>query len=365
MESKDTLFLTDKTDWIERFNQLDINYSIGKEAKPEDMVTEHIIIDSSIVSASEFKKPPQTSVVTVLMEREDFNEARAWMNVGADAIYIFPKEIDRLHVWLEKMEERILNKRDLLGDDEGNEVWAFYSAKGGSGRSTIAAITAQSLAIHQDKKVLLLDMNSQFGGLESLFGLEGGRSYQQLEVVLDELTSEHIINVSYPTDSGVHVLLGPGNPIKAAELTEALLPRIIKVARTHFDHVILDLPPELSDKSYAGLSEATKLFYVLSPDSLAIRAFKQSRGIFERFTLNNKKTFSIILNNHGPKNELQQKDVEKIIDESIFATISNDFKGIQPIINMGLPFFEKKKDRGSTKVSRDVRKMVHKVSEEE
>src|SRR5690606_13304159 len=355
--------------WLEQIEQfltqLDIQYEISR-GHQIDTYSDHIIVESEAMSPREFRKSHHTSEVTVLLEQESFREARAWMNAGATSIYIFPKEIDRLQNRIAELKTQYENRKELLeGGDGGNEVWSFYSAKGGSGKSTLATIVSQSLAIHNEKKVLLIDMNSQFGGLESMFGLEGGRNYQQLEIVLDELTPEHILNVSYPTQTGVHVLLGPADPIRAAELPEELLSKTIKVARGHFDHVILELPSELSERSYVGLSEATKVFYLLSPESPAIRAFKQSKPIFDRFSLKNGKNFHIILNRDSSKNELQAKDVEKIIGEQIYTKISSHFSGIQPYINMGVPYFIRKKDRGPNKVSREVSKFVLSVTKEE
>ncbi|TMN23276.1 AAA family ATPase [Lentibacillus cibarius] len=362
------LLLSQNNDWIEKiisiFNQLGIHHEVTTENLGNKLFNEHVIIDGSFISPEAFSGAPNVHTLTVLVENENFDEARKWMNVGADAIFIFPSEIDRFHEWLKEMDEQIKNRKDFMGNDEhGNEVWAFYSAKGGSGKSTISAIVAQSLAIHEDKRVLLIDMNSQYGGQEPLFGLESGRSYEQLQIVLDELTPEHIMNVSNQTVTGVNVLLGPSNPMKSADLPEYLLPKVIKVAKTYFDYVLLDLPTELSDRSYAGLSEATRVFYVLNGDSLSIRAFKQARSLFDRLALKNGDNFNVILNRDSSKSELQEKDVEKIIDEPIFTKISADFSGLQPMINMGYPFFEKKKDKGNNKVSRDVRKLVLQVME--
>ncbi len=357
-------------DWLEKVKniltrlEIDFEVPVGNQL---DTYSDHLIVESDGKPPEGFKKSSKASEMTVLLKDENFKEARAWMSVGATSILIFPNELDKLQVRLEELKTHYDNRRELMegGDSGGNEVWAFYSAKGGSGKSVLATIVSQSLSIHKDKKVLLMDLNSQFGGLESMFGLEGGRSYQQLEIVLDELTPEHIANVSYPTQSGVHVLLGPADPVRAAEIPDNLLSRIIQVARTYYDFVILDIPSEVNDKSYIGLSEASKVFYVLSPESPAIRAFKQSKTLFERFALKNGQNFFIILNRDSSKNELQAKDVEKIIEEKVYTKISSNFGGLQPYINMGVPFYYRKKDRGPNKVSREISKFVTNVTKGE
>ncbi|RPF50072.1 AAA family ATPase [Aquisalibacillus elongatus] len=353
-------------DQIEKMlNELDLEFDVATNNQ-FDSKSDHILVDHEVVSPRDFRRPHQSNEVTVLLEEENFREARAWMDAGATSIFIFPKEVDRLQQRLSELKNQFENRRELMrGTEGGNEIWSFYSAKGGSGKSTLATIVSQSLAIHNEKKVLLIDMNSQFGGLESMFGLEGGRNYQQLEVVLDELTPDHIMNVSYPTKSGVHVLLGPADPVRAAELLDNLLPKTIQVAKSYFDYVILDLPSGFSEVSYVGLSEATKVFYVLSPESPAIRAFKQSKPIFESFALKSGKNFHVILNRDSSKNELQAKDVEKIIEEPIYTKISSHFSGIQPYINMGEPYFTKKKGRAANKVSREVSHFVLSVTKEE
>ena len=149
------------------------------------------------------------------------------------------------------------------------QVHAFYSAKGGSGKTLLAALTSQSLSIHHDAKVLLVDLNAQFGNMEVLFALKPFRSYFDLIPVMEEMDIRHLQNIAhYHAETNVTIITGPADPAKAESIPDELITRLIKVARSQYDHIILDLPTNINNLTFTGLNEATHIHYILTPDSL-------------------------------------------------------------------------------------------------
>ena len=58
-------------------------------------------------------------------------------------------------------------------------------------------MTSQSLSIHHDAKVLLVDLNAQFGNMEVLFALKPFRSYFDLIPVMEEMDIRHLQNIAH------------------------------------------------------------------------------------------------------------------------------------------------------------------------
>jgi len=59
-------------------------------------------------------------------------------------------------------------------------VIAFTSGKGGCGRSLLASTLAQTLMLESTVGVLLVDLNLQYGGVETYLGVENDRTLYDL-----------------------------------------------------------------------------------------------------------------------------------------------------------------------------------------
>lgn len=102
--------------------------------------------------------------------------------------------------------QRVISKQAWLDGPPGNGAWAleagrpviaaFYSFKGGVGRSTVLGVVAWQLA-RAGKKVVCIDLDVEAPGLGSLFGVEGEAS------VMEHLLT-HAATGQAPGDDPVH-----------------------------------------------------------------------------------------------------------------------------------------------------------------
>lgn len=326
----------------------------------------YYLIDQELIDPSHPPKPPARGYLIGLIRERNFEDLRRWIQWGADDVVVIPSEWELLSEYLQKTKQQLTENSHPFypgNPDQANglgQVLAFYSAKGGSGTTLLSTLAAQCLQVQLDQRVILIDLNAQFGGLEVVFGLEPHRSYDDLQPVLQELSINHIFNVSQKdAETGVQILLGPANPVRAEQIPEELVSRMIRVCRAHFDYVILDLPSSLNRISFTGLHEASSIYYLLTPDSLSLRAFKHAWRVFQRFQLGLHNHTHLVLNRKHKKAELTEQDIARLIDLPIAGSIRSDFFAIQPLLNMGKPFFRKKKEKGS-KVMQDIRQLLDK-----
>lgn len=325
-----------------------------------------ILLDEWMIESVNTQSLPTTGVLIVLMRDRSFENARKWMAMGASELIIIPDEIDNLEAVLQKKDRMKRQDRNHFNDEyvdlEGaGAVRVFYSAKGGTGKTLIASMVAQNLQIQYDQRVILIDFNVQFGGVEVLFGLDPERSYLDLLPVINELSINHIQNVTVKEENtGIHVLLSPANPEQIELISEELVTRIIRTCRNHFDQVIVDLPAAFNTATFIALHEATHIYYVMNPDSLSVRTLKHSIEHFRRYQIGNRDNVSLIINRYNSKSELSERNIAQFIDLPISGIIRSDFYGLQPHLNMGKPFYLKKNDKGISKTAQDVKKMVRK-----
>lgn len=373
MSKFNAILITKDQEWSERFKDLEGKHQLDLTVTPEWKKTignqhhyHYYFVDVDSVEYPNQLQFTSSSYIIGLSRTADFDQTREWLTAGAKDLVVFPKEQNRLEDLIRESKQQIQFHRETEIGYGSGEVHAFYSAKGGSGKTLLAAMMGQSLSVHHGQKVLIVDLNAQFGAIDSLFGLQPPRSYYDLIPVMDEMEMRHLQNIAIDDEeNGVTIITGPSNPARAEEVSDELISKLIRVARSHYDYIILDLPSTINSITFTGLSEATRIHYVLTPDSLGMRCFKYANELFERFQLGVNGTLSIVLNRTHPKSELHKKDIEKIIAKNIDGTISSDFLGIQPYMNMGVSFFKKKKDKGSSKTSKDMKKYVEETINQE
>lgn len=373
MSKFNAILITKDQDWSERFKDIEGKHQLDLTVTPEWKKTignqqhyHYYFVDVDSVEYPNQLQFTSSSYVIGLSRTADFDQTREWLTAGAKDLVVFPKEQNRLEDLIRESKQQIQFHRETEIGYGSGEVHAFYSAKGGSGKTLLAAMMGQSLSVHHGQKVLIVDLNAQFGNIDSLFGLQPPRSYYDLIPVMDEMEMRHLQNIAIDDEeNGVTIITGPSNPARAEEISDELIAKLIRVARSHYDYIILDLPSTINSITFTGLSEATRIHYVLTPDSLGMRCYKYANELFERFQLGVNGTLSIVLNRTHPKSELHKKDIEKIIAKTIDGTISADFLGIQPYMNMGVSFFKKKKDKGSSKTSKDMKKYVEETINQE
>ena len=90
-----------------------------------------------------------------------------------------------------------------------------------------------------------------------LFALKPFRSYFDLIPVMEEMDIRHLQNIAhYHAETNVTIITGPADPAKAESIPDELITRLIKVARSQYDHIILDLPTNINNLTFTGLTEA-------------------------------------------------------------------------------------------------------------
>ncbi|MEK3988363.1 AAA family ATPase [Robertmurraya sp. FSL R5-0851] len=352
--------------WIEIVNQLMEEMNMEITAVPEwkrsfqdNQHYHYVLVD---LDGGVYPQQLQISSTTVLIglsSEDDFEQARNWLVGGAKDVILFPEEKQRLLDLMKVTNQQLTFQKETEAGYGAGQVHAFYSAKGGSGKTLLATMAAQSFSIHQDLKVLVIDLNAQFGNMDVLFGAQPFRSYYDLIPVMDEMDMRHLLNIStVHEETQVTFISGPVDPTKAEAIPDELITRLIRVARYNYDVVILDLPSVINNLTFTGLNEANHIHYVLTPDSLGMRAFRNASELFNRFQIGRKEELSVIVNRVHSKSELNESHIKKIIDRDVNGLVRSDFFSIQADVNMGESFFKKKKDKGTNKVTKDMKKYV-------
>ena len=156
-------------------------------------------------------------------------------------------------------------------------VIAVAAEKGGVGKTTTCVSLAAALARYHGKKVLLMDLDPQghvATALKSQTRVGGG---PLSEVLTDDSSELDIIDVATHTEvPNLYVTPLDPNLRNAEDLMgtrmgkEFILRDALQVARTHYDVIMIDCPPNLGNLSVNGLVAADEVIIPCDPSPLAL-----------------------------------------------------------------------------------------------
>jgi pilus assembly protein CpaE len=320
--------------------------------------------DIAVESIQYIKSTNPSTLVIFIAKGSDFTQLRSITKAGATEFFVYPDEhalfISRVPTIFQNYENNKLkqNESTAYSFAKGRgQIFSVFSGSGGSGKSSLAATLAQTIKLETTAEVILIDLNFQFGGVETLLSIESNRSIADLEPVISELNESHIRNVAQKLDSSkLDVLISPCDAEAAESISEEFVAKLLRTCRRSFDFVIVDLPSYVNSQVVTTLEESDNIFYVLTPDTPALKVLKQFEDIAIRLGIELPSRTSVILNKIGKDNEIKAKDLKDTLRFPIAATVRFDSKGLQPFINKGEPVRKMAKERRLIPFAKDVKK---------
>lgn len=240
-------------------------------------------------------------------------------------------------------------------------VCAFMSCKGGSGATFLATNTAYALAERAGKRVLLIDLNLQFG--DAVLYVSDRRPTITLpDVVRDiqrmdmALLESAVVRVS----PGFGVLAAPEDPTQAIDIRPTHIESLIRFARAHFDYVVLDVGRSLDTCSIQALDLSDHIYPVLQLTLPFLRDAKRLFDVFRSLDYGQDKVRPILNRLERSAGDLSEADAEKLLAYKLFTTVPNHYKSVTASVNQGVPI--QKLDSGSP-VTRSIGTLVTMMTE--
>ncbi len=199
-----------------------------------------------------------TAGIMVVSEDPSRDLLMASMRAGCDEFLQYPIDPQEL----EEALSRMYKKRGLSRGGEG-QVTAIYSAKGGTGNTTVATnlVTLITRSLGQPNSACIMDIHAQMGDVALMMDIQEF-SKSVADVSMEAARLDRALLQGYMTshESGADVLPAPLELEEMDEVDPANLMGVIEQARAVYQHVILDIPHQLDTLSLAGLDSADQVF---------------------------------------------------------------------------------------------------------
>jgi pilus assembly protein CpaE len=216
-------------------------------------------------------------------------------------------------------------------------VVAFVSNKGGVGKSTLSVNAAALLARRHPGEVLLVDSSLQLGTAGALLDLDSRTDLADAAAAVERLDGTLLRELAPQHESGLHVLAAPDDPLRAGDIEENALSRILGVARRSFRYVIVDTFPVLDAISLAVLDRADRAYVVTSADVPTVVGVERLLALLDRVGFQRAQQ-RIVLNGSHPQHaaSLRPTDVAERLGRVIDHVVPFD-KGVLVGGNTGRP----------------------------
>jgi len=213
-------------------------------------------------------------------------------------------------------------------------VATVFSTKGGVGKTVIATNLGVALA-SMGRKVVLVDLDLQFGDVGIMLGLEPTHTISEAAQAAERLDIELLRGLLVPHDSGLMCLLAPTQPEEAEGITPGRIARIIELLAGEFDLVIIDTGASFDESVLTALDRSRHVLAVTMMDVASIKNTRISLQKLKQLGYNGA-SVELILNRADSKVFLAPAEVERAIGAPISNRIPSD-RIVPQSVNRGVP----------------------------
>ena len=322
----------------------------AKEAPPAKDATpakEAPQVKTGMELCREIRATPAMSAVPILCvaSTAEVEERIGFLEAGADDVIARPFDAREVEARVEALLLRFQRSKDLspvisadgLTMARARRVVAVYSPKGGVGTTTIATNIAVAAAQARPDRVVLVDLDLQFGGVATHLNLDAAQTLT--DVFRDEATlrePELLRTYAMRHDSGLHVLAAPTSPNAAEDITANQIATLIGALLEGYESVVIDAGSVLDERALTVFEAAETIILPMYPE---ISALKAMHGLLdylnEAGSIGAKATF--VLNNIFARDILKPRDIEAALGTKISLDLPYDSFLYLKAVNEGVP----------------------------
>jgi pilus assembly protein CpaE len=211
-----------------------------------------------------------------------------------------------------------------------------FSTKGGVGKSVVSTNLAVLLAARNPGRVALVDADLQFGDVAVLLGVPPLHTAADAAPVIDSIDVQLMDGfLATHEPSTLRVLCAPVEPAAGERITAEQMIGIVRLLRTMFDFVVVDMPPHFDDVVLALLEEADEVLLIASLDIPSIKNLKVGMQTLDLLSLAGDK-LHLVMNRANARVHLDIADVERALGVAAEFRIPSDI-AIPQAVNRGVP----------------------------
>jgi pilus assembly protein CpaE len=308
------------------------------QGRPDLMVAElpAIGVDDLQMLGGALNSQPGTSVILLTADRSQATLLSA-MRAGIREVVHTPLANGEFKAAYGRQIERLLSQRE--GAQSEGQVIAFMPVKGGSGATFLATNFAFALS-RGKKRVAVIDLNLHLGDAAIFI------SDQPITSTMADLAQqEHRLDAALlettmlKCASHLWLLAAPETLDAAVGIRAETVARIIALAATRFDFVVLDLGRVPDAVTLRALDMAQRLYLVAQSTLPFLHDGKRLLNLLRELGYPQEK-IELVINRIEKGGDLSAADIRRALQFNSAREIPNSYANVAYAINHGLPLLQ-------------------------
>jgi pilus assembly protein CpaE len=268
---------------------------------------------------------PRPALFALLPERSPVLMRRI-LRAGADELLFLPLDPgDATRALLKISETRRRAERQT-----GGVIISMVSTVGGVGVTSLVANLALALRQTLNKRVAVVDLDLQTGGLAVFLHLEPDRSIVQLCESDRKIDSIQLESALTKHASGIYLLAAPKRIEDSEMVSDKTIGSALELMRQLFDFVIVDCGGYIDENAVAAWERSDFLFYLLDQSIAAARCAWRFLDLFGRLGVSGVEP-TFLLGRYQPHHPISEEQIRHTLARPIFAKIPRDEKVLERV----------------------------------
>lgn len=232
-------------------------------------------------------------------------------------------------------------------------IFSFLGALGGVG--TTSLVTQLGVLWAADKRVVLIDLDVQFGSAALYLNLRPRLTLADLIDAGDRMDSEYLTSVAERHQSGLDVIAAPTDIIPLDIVTPAWVERLLQLAAETWDIVLVDLPDAWLTWSATAMTRSDRILMV---SEVSVAGLHQAKRQVEMIDANGLGERLLPVMNRSTASLFRKPDMsaaETALKRKVSFVVTNDYAAMSAAIDEGRPIASVKV---KSRIEKDLRAMV-------
>jgi pilus assembly protein CpaE len=330
--------------------------------------------ETEIATIAEIIKTAVSKRIKVIVIAEEVSPIalHQLLKLGAQEFVPYPLPDGALRDAIERMRRPVpaidasaAGKLKVTGDRDG-VVLPVQGVAGGTGATTFAVNLAWELAnIEKDNppRVCLLDFDLQFGSASTYLDLPRREAVLELLSDTAAVDNDGFMQALLTFQDKLHVMTAPAEMLPLDMIGQEDMDRVLKLARSNFDYVVIDMPSSVVSWSETVLHSAHVFFTMLELDMRSaqnmlrlLRALKAEELPYEklRYVLNRAPGFTDVTGKSRVKRLAESLDIK------IEVQMPDGGKAIRDACDQGLPLAQ---SAAKSALRKEIQKLAQSIHE--
>ena len=277
------------------------------------------------LQAQSEQEAPRPVLFALVQERSPVLMRRI-LRAGADELLFLPLDAgDATRALLKISETRRKAERQA-----GGLIVSLVSTVGGVGVTSLAANLALALRYTLNKRVAIVDLDLQTGGLAVFLNLEPERTIMQLCESDRKLDSIQLESALTKHPSGIYLLAAPKRIEDSELVSDKTIGAVLDLMRQLFDFVVVDCGGYIDENAVAAWERSDFLFYLLDQSIAAARCAWRFVDLFGRLGLSGVEP-SFVLGRYQQHHPISEEQITHTLGRPIYAKIPKDEKVLERV----------------------------------